>query len=143
MAEVKKIIQKLEEKLLRLKKAVHEKNLSLLLQKAKEEGWGLFHYYSDYYGSHDEYEEGDEEDFLLFSPTIVNKIENFATAKFSHGHFSESDDHEMFNKLIFSLRNTWVKDNEINDDFNDVDVVKLKENEYDFLRKEGIRVIRE
>jgi len=69
------------------------------IEKKVSEGWTRFDYYSDYYGSHSEYGEGDIEETYLFSPEI--NIPTFGD--FAHGHRNNNESNDLFDSFVESL----------------------------------------
>jgi hypothetical protein len=67
----------------------------------EEKGWKRFRFFSEYYGSHPEYGEGDEERVFLFHPDI--NFTQWEGVKFAHGHHSRNKAHESFDEWLEGL----------------------------------------
>lgn len=83
--------------------------LKLMLEKEKEafiaskkaEGWKEFKFFSQYYGSHPEYGEGDERETYLFHPTV--DFTRWENEHFSHGHGEYEEPYSYFQDWIEQL----------------------------------------
>ena len=62
------------------------------------EGWRIFVYESDYFGSHTELDEGPERDIYLFHPTV--NFSQWLGVRFSHGHHGRSESNELFQQWL-------------------------------------------
>ena len=67
----------------------------------EEKGWKKFQFNSEYYGSHSEYGEGDDERTYFFHPEI--DISRWDGVRFAHGHHSENDENKSFDEWLEGL----------------------------------------
>jgi len=67
----------------------------------EEKGWKKFQFNSEYYGSHPEYGEGDDERTYFFHPEI--DISRWDGVRFAHGHHSENDENKSFDEWLEGL----------------------------------------
>lgn len=78
---LRKEVSSLEAKLRQEKKTFYE---SLV-----ENGWRKFDFHSVYYGSHEEYGEGDKSFTFYFKPEV--DLSRWSGVEFSHGHHSDNE----------------------------------------------------
>ena len=99
-SEVEKDITALEANILSLKAGLKREREDFAERKIGE-GWVRFLFISCYYGSHEEYGEGDFGVEYLFRPSV--DFAKWQGVGFSHGHHSNSKSNEDFEIWLRSL----------------------------------------
>jgi hypothetical protein len=64
------------------------------------QGWWMLEFVSEYYGSHDEYGEGDIAEAYFFHPSIPVQWQG---TRFKHGHHGASEENTRFEEWLKSL----------------------------------------
>ena len=76
-------------------------------QELLSQGWQEFVFESTYYGSHEEYSEGDEKKHYLFHPSV--DLTEWNHMSFSHGHCGQHENNDMWFDYINSIPDKWVE----------------------------------
>ena len=71
-----------------------KKEKQKLVDQKIAEGWKKFVFFSDYYGNHSEYGEGDKEETYLFAPHVDFSM--WEKVKFGHGHHDDNEENTAF-----------------------------------------------
>ena len=93
-------IAELYKRLNDLNKLREEEKKAFLAAKTGE-GWHGFEFFSSYYGSHDEYGEGDFTREFLLSPAVSG--DRWSGVQFAHGHRGQNATNDEFENWISAL----------------------------------------
>ena len=99
-SQIESKISELRGEIRRLEKELESEKENFVAEKVAE-GWSRFHFFSEYYGSHPEYGEGDVNTTYLFNPSI--DISRWEGVKFSHGHSRQNENNDAWDEWLEGL----------------------------------------
>lgn len=97
--EILREISLKEKELSPLYKELENEKKKFLDEKISE-GWKKFRFSSEYFGSHREYTDDEEENYLFHSSIDISRWEGI---HFTHGTWSGDENYEAFKEWIVSL----------------------------------------